>query len=287
MDLLFDFSRDGTAIPTKMSQAFGKIRHSIGRLAQRIRAIKEVVEDAHHLEDQNLLDVFEVALVPRYRPVERPQVDAHVNLSNVLTRMLRANETERHSRLLHLLAMLNDHTGLEQELRDRFDPKKPSPSVHAEVQMLHHFYENKRSFFAGDTYIATSKPACFCCKLYFRHHPAGHTEPDSHEKVYPNWGLTRLSKGVSDSGWPEQRALMTAVVGDLCKEVIREIERRRAAPLYGEHQDTLTALTASSHTLGDESSVSEDEGEDQQLGIVSDFGSEADSDGDSDGGVHI
>lgn len=289
MAQLLDLSRKANMIPIETAVAFGKVRHGIGRLAQRIRAVQEVIEDADGNLMESLLEVFEVAVVPCYRSVSRPQADGHTNLNNILKRMLGAHETQRHSQLLHYLSDLDKQTRLEEKLRDQFDPDKSRPSVHAEVQMLHHFYDNNRYFFYRDAFIGTSKPACFCCKLYFRHHPASYDEPESHQKVYPNWGPIGLPRGKDDQGWLEHRMLMNKVIDDLCKEVLRELERRRAAPgsHYDEHPDTITALTTSSHTLGDDSSDSEDEFEGQELDDLSDFQSEDDSDADSEGGIHI
>lgn len=267
--------------PTDIALVFRKVRHIIGRLAAYIRAVKEFIEDVSQMG--NLLDEFEVALVPQPASVRRLPADNHTDLSGVLKRMLRTEDT-RLPQLLEYLSDLDEQTRLEQDLRDRFDPGKPPPNVHAEVQMLHHFYDNGRKFFAYDNYIATSKPACFCCKLYFRYHPANYVEPDSHEKIYVNWGPILLTDGQKDRSHPifiEQRKILSSIITDLGKEVTNEIERRRTFSLHYEHQDTLTGLTASTYTLGGDSSDSLDE--------VSDGSVESDSETDSgsDGGAGI
>lgn len=286
MDLMFKLSgefHNGEAIvPITIAPVFRKVRHIIGRLAAHIRTVKEVIKDSHHLED--LLDVFEVALVRRPPCVPRLQADGHTNLSGVLKRMLKAQDT-RFPKLLNYLSRLDEQTNLEQELQDRFDPGKSAPCVHAEIQLLHHFYENNRVFYADDDFIATSKPACFCCKLYFRHHPASYVEPDSHEKIYANWGPICLAlqgrQGRDDPTWIEHRRVMNSVINDIGREVINEIERRRRAPFYHEHPDTLTGLTASMDTLGDDSSDSQSE----TWNEGNEFESERDSD--SEGGVEL
>ncbi|KAJ4392036.1 hypothetical protein N0V93_005657 [Gnomoniopsis smithogilvyi] len=283
MDLLLTLSGElgnGEAtIPTTIAPSFRKVRHIVGRLAAYIRTVEAVLDDMHHMGD--LLDVFKVAVVPRPTCVPRLQADAHTNLSGILTRMLRAQDPD-FTATFEYLSALDAQTGLESQLKDLFDPEKTSPSVHAEIQMLHHFYDNDRKFFAYDNYIATSKPACFCCKLYFRHHPADYVEPDSHEKVYTNWGpicLTSGSRGRRDDPhWIAQRKILNTVIADLDREVVNEIKRRRS---LAEHPDTLTELTASSQTLwGDSSDTLYDE-TDVSVG----FGSETHSD--SDGGAGI
>lgn len=75
-------------------------------------------------------------------------------------------------------------TGLEAELLAYYDPKKCKARVHAEVQMLERFYQRRLIFVDGDRFLACSKPAYLCCKLYFCYHPMGCVQPDSHEKAY-------------------------------------------------------------------------------------------------------
>lgn len=264
----------------KAAMLFRKARHAIGRLAAYVRAIKELLEDARRLE--SLLDVFEVAAVPRPTSVSRLQADDHTNLNGVLKRMTRARDP-RFPRLFAYLADLDAQTGLEDKLLGYYDQKKNSPFVHSEVQMLHHFYDSGLVFFAGDLYIATSKPACFCCKLYFRHHPAGYEEPDSHEKIYPSWGPISLPKGMHDPGWAGQRNVLGNVVSDLHKEVLKEIERRRQLPY---HPDTVTGLTADSRSWimdSDESSDFENGG--WADGHISH--TDSDSDTDSESGAKV
>lgn len=269
-------------VPVTIASAFRKVRHIIGRLAAHVRTVKEVIEDGHKLD--GLLDVFEVAVVPRPPCVARLQADSHTNLSGILGRMLEA----RDKRLPNFLAYLYDldqQTALEKSLHDQFDSTKAPPCVHAEVQMLHHFYDNNRRFFADDEYIATSKPACFCCKLYFRHHPASYVEPDSHEKVYANWGpicLPEIPRSRNDRAWIEHRKLMNSVINDIRKEVHNEIERRSKSPLYHEHQDTLTGLTTSSHTFGDDTSDSQSEAWADGNGFY-----ESETNSDSEGGATL
>lgn len=78
MKRLLDYSRDRTEVPVKTALAFRKARHIIGRLAQHIRAVKETIEDGCRLD--NLLDVYEVDVVPRPGSVLRSQADDHTNL---------------------------------------------------------------------------------------------------------------------------------------------------------------------------------------------------------------
>lgn len=271
-------------VPVKIASLFRKVRHLIARLAAQIRAVKEFIEDVCHMED--LLDAYEVAVVPKPACVPRLQADGHTNLRGILRRMLRS-EDMRFSVLFEYLSDLDEQTGLERQVKERFDSGKPPPCVHAEIQMLHHFYDSGRAFFADDNYIATSKPACFPCKSYFRHHPANYVEPDSHEKVYPNWGPIRLAQGPKrkdEPTWIEHRKVVQDVINDLASEVLNEIERRRRLPHYQDHPDTMTGLTGSSCILSHDSSDSSDSQNENSSGSNE---IESETDSDSTGGAEI
>lgn len=260
--------------------AFHKARHAIGRLAAYVRAVRQLLVDSRHLED--LLDVFEVAAIPRPPCVPRPEADGLTNLNGVLRRMLAINDA-RFPRFFAYLSDMDEQTGLEDELLKYYHSNKHAPCVHTEIQTLHHFYDRDLTFVGGDTYIAISKPACLACKVYFRHHPAGYEEPDSHEKIYPNWSPIFMANGQNEPGWIEHRNFLNNVIQDLRKEVLKEIERRRSISL--QHQDTLTGLTPSDHILGDGSSDSQDSEKTGGTGgtsaCISDF------DTGSEGGVAI
>lgn len=272
-------------VPVTIASLFRKVRHLIARLAGHIRAVKGIIEDVRHLED--MLDEFEVAVVPKPICVPRLQADGHTNLSGILNRMLGPADS-RYPLLLQYLSDLDEQTGLQRQVQESFDPEKAPPCVHAEIQMLHHFYDNGRRFFADDSYIATSKPACFPCRSYFRHHPANYVEPDSHQKVYPNWGPIRLADGPKrkdDPTWTEYRKVIQNVIDDLSREAINEIERRRRLPLHQDHPDTTTGLTASSYAPTDDSDSSDTQ--DEISSGSNEFDSETDTDTDSTGGAAI
>lgn len=273
-------------VPVKIASLFRKVRHLIARLAAHIRAVKEFIEDVRHMED--LLDEYDVALVPKPTCVPRLQADGHTNLRGILRRMMRS-EDMRFPVLFEYLSDLDEQTGLERQVQERFDPGKTPPCVHAEIQMLHHFYDSGRKFFADDNYIATSKPACFTCKSYFRHHPANYVEPDSHEKVYPNWGPIRLAQRPTrdDPSWIEHRKVVQNVISDLAREVLNEIERRRRPPSHQDHPDTTTGLTASSCALSDYSLDSSDFSDSQNENLSGSNELECETDSDSTGGAEI
>lgn len=216
---------DGST-PGSSALAFRALWHFIGRLASHVRVVKELVGDARRL--QALLRDCVVARVEAPTCTAPPRADTLTTLPDMLNRMVRASDPRR-AELQSCLALLDHRVGLEAALRaklagaGREDEEagsdngkrgrsrgrgRLSPRVHAEVQLLDHFHAHRLSFAADDRYIACSKPACFCCRLYFRHHPARCVEPDSHGNLHLNWGLARLRDGARDARWAEQRAVL-------------------------------------------------------------------------------
>lgn len=252
----------GAPHPESISVAFYRVRHIIGRLAAYTRSVKQLLDDGPHVDD--LLEVYEVSPVPVPSSVPLPPADEQTDLRGVMTRIFRlGSDDPRFEGSLGYLSHIDQQAHLEDKLVDFHSPERREPTVHAEVQMLHHFYDNGFAFAWADRFIATSKPACLCCKLYFRHHPAMCVEPDSHQRVWPNWGPVFLPPSRTEPSWTEQRDALISVSQDIRKEVILVIEQHQAISFA--HPDSLTGIT---YMMDAEFSESEDEqwdGDDEDL----------------------
>ncbi|KAJ3458305.1 hypothetical protein MRS44_012414 [Fusarium solani] len=166
--------------------------------------------------------------------------------------------------------------------------------VHAELQMLEFFHRDDRVFVENDRYIACSKLACLCCKLYFRHHPGFYVEPDSHQKVYTNWRPILLHKAEEDPRFLEQRALLGKVGRDIGNMLQDHIALQRTSVVL--QPDSITNITTSEDMSFDSSdfeyeSLGEYETDEEtapatEAGLKDDEES-SDSDGESQGGVTL
>ena len=65
-------------------------------------------------------------------------------------------------------------------LQTQFKDKDFRPRVHAELNLLEHFYRKRLPFLDDDLFIAYSKPACYYCYRYISLHPGGFVRPSSH-----------------------------------------------------------------------------------------------------------
>ncbi|KAL2677011.1 hypothetical protein Neosp_010778 [[Neocosmospora] mangrovei] len=280
---------DGAAI--EHAKAFKKVEHFVGRLADRIRVPKELVEDASRLG--TLLNSYRAAAIPAPAPAVVPPADGLSTLDLMAKRMLRHRDPKLKD-FQEFLAMLDEQMGLEDRVRTMYDRENDHPSVHAELQMLEFFHRGERVFFDNDRYIACSKFACLCCRLYFRHHPGRFVEPDSHQKVYTNWRPIILHEGSDDPLFLEQRAILSHVSEDISNLLETDIAIQRMNVIS--HPDSITNITATADSVFDSSEFEYESPQDYETDEettptteegLKDDREPPDSDGESEGGVAL
>ncbi|KAK5994461.1 hypothetical protein PT974_04936 [Cladobotryum mycophilum] len=224
--------------PQGRRSSFAGVRHYVGRLAYRIRAHRQLIKDAHDMH--HILDC-EVHPIDKVLSVPQPVPDNRTTMKGVINRMLKKDNPERVEIERVLLNM--DH---RDDWFAAFLNEYPrcQPQVHAEIQALEHFYKNRLRFVDDDRYIACSKPACLCCKLYFQYHPARMVIPESHQKVWISWGpplVVEFKAGDVESN--RQRDLMIRITDSIREDAIAQILRSSRPPPW--HPDSQTGLTES------------------------------------------
>ncbi|KAI0135714.1 hypothetical protein F4814DRAFT_444527 [Daldinia grandis] len=238
------YSGNGDVNIGKYPPPFAGVRHLLGRLASHVRAPKEVIEDS--LELGHLFDAYKVCLVNPPLSNPPPQADSLTELHSILKRMLPANDPKL-GEYAEGLASLDRKFQITKRIREEYDNKNFQPRVHAEVQILEHFYKNQLCYVGNDRYIGCSKPACYCCHLYFRHHKARPVEPESHQKIYLNWGVPALPEGSKSPGYNMQRDLMNKMLETIREDALAQIIRQAMPSKW--HPDSLTGITISTRAL--------------------------------------
>ncbi|KAL1597336.1 hypothetical protein SLS60_008920 [Paraconiothyrium brasiliense] len=160
------------------------------------------------------------AALKRMLPMDAPELEVYQQALSLMDKPFKISER-----------FINDYSDSKNKTR-----------VHAEVQVLHHFDQHDEEFAEGDKYIACSKPACFCCHLYFRHHPGGFVEPRSHHKIYLNWqppGMECAKIGKKN----QLRDILNLMIKDIRKDALGQIIKK-AAP-RGYHPDSITGISLS------------------------------------------
>ncbi|KAM5521556.1 hypothetical protein FOXYSP1_15447 [Fusarium oxysporum f. sp. phaseoli] len=207
--------------PQGTAETFRSVKHLVGRLAEKIRTPANLVNDSLLLRP--LLDSYEIRRVEAPVAAKIPMTDGLRNLDSIIRRMLPADDPR-----LEDLAISDD--------------EERQHNVHAEIQMLEEFHRNQRKFVAHDRYIACSKLACFCCKLYFKWHPGRFVEPECHQKTYLNWRPIDLPERVESKYWPDQRRVLANLSKELSNLVEEQIITQQQPTPW--HPDSITNITA-------------------------------------------
>ena len=220
---------------------FGLVRHYIGRLGHHIRAVKILVSCASRLAD--ILYSFKVCNISTpAKSASPPPVDGKTRLDSIIVRMLPAGSPDL-ERYQQALAEMDVKYELSRRFLDNYTNPNFLPRVHAEIQVLEHFHKNKLHFADADRYIACSKSACFCCLLYFRHHPEQFVEPASHRKIYLNWRPPDLDAVCDTISQNFQRDILNSMTRDIRREALYQIGQKMAPPAW--HPDSVTGITES------------------------------------------
>ncbi|KAI1413912.1 hypothetical protein F5Y13DRAFT_198320 [Hypoxylon sp. FL1857] len=220
------------------NHGFSNVHHYLGRLAAHVRRPKEVIEDSIALD--HLFDEYKIRVVQPRPSNERPKADSHTELHSILGRMVPSREPKL-GEYKEALTSLDQKFNIAKKVRDTYENDNFQPRIHAEIQVLEHFCKNKLSFIDNDSYVGCSKPACYCCHLYFQHHPSSPVVPESHQKIYLNWGLPDLPDGDQDPGYIPQRDLMNKMLERIRQDALEQI-KQKAGPLKT-HADSLTEFT--------------------------------------------
>lgn len=225
--------------PQGTAEPFRSVKHLIGRLAEKIRVPANLVHDSLRLEP--LLNSYEIRRVQAPIAAKVPMTDGLRNLDSIVRRMLPADDSRLKDMQVYL-GQLDGSMQLEDAIRAMYDDEEKQRNVHAEIQILEDFHRNQRRFVGNDRYIACSKLACLCCKLYFKHHPGRFVEPESHQKTYLNWRPIDLPRGWDSEHWPDQRRVLANLSKELSNLVEEQIVTQQQPTPW--HPDSITNITA-------------------------------------------
>jgi hypothetical protein len=228
-----------------IQDTFRLTRHYIGRLGHHFRAAQTLVLGARRIVE--IFDTFEVCGISTPAKYESPRyTDEKTRLDSIMVRMLPANCPDLKTYQQQLEEMDMKHQ-LSQRFLENYENPNFKPRIHAEVQVLEHFYRENLNFPDGDRYIACSKPACFCCLLYFRYHPGRFVEPESHCKIHLNWGFPDVDVG--EKGLDQtlvQTAILNSMTSDIRKDALEHIKQKAKSKRW--HPDSLTGISTSNYT---------------------------------------
>ncbi|EMC97243.1 hypothetical protein BAUCODRAFT_68347, partial [Baudoinia panamericana UAMH 10762] len=141
--------------------------------------------------------------------------DPKTTLSGALRRMAPPHQQHQVEELRERLQTLRDFD-FEHSFTETFDGERVSLSTHAEVFPMEHSYFQGLQVVANDRYIGSSRPSCYCCSLYMRHHGT----------AWIRWKLALLSRPDDDVIYKHTLFVMNRVVEHIRRDVMNEIEHR-------------------------------------------------------------
>lgn len=224
---------------------FAEFRHFVGRLGTHVQVVKILLAAAKRFptlfQDFNI----EIKNGPISPTLAVPPLGA-LTLDGIANRMV-ANDNELKQDIQGRLRLLDQKTivGLEEKVQEKYGEKGLKPRVHAELILLEYYYRNRESlhFYESDRYIGTSKPACYCCYLYFSEHPADPVQPATHKKIYLNW-LPPTSTPENQSPDPEivihELRMLNAMVRYVRKRTIDQLKQKTGGHRPQKHFDSNT-----------------------------------------------
>lgn len=251
--------------PKDKRSPFFLVRHYIGRLSHHIRAPRQLVEDSFHM--QQVLQTYTIMTVAPLAAYQPPLRGRHSNLRGIMNRMFHEHDVEKEYVEAGLM-YLHKVTGLFDKFLTFY--QRSDSYVHAEIKVLEHFYWSQLVFAGNDRFIACSKPACLCCELYFKHHPARIMTPSSHRKVWTNWSPPMVQDLTANKDmFMLQRRVMSRITHDIREQVINQVLQRTSQSPW--HPDSRTGITESFVSGVQEISIQD------QLSETSDIESGSDS----------
>ncbi|TGJ79301.1 hypothetical protein E0Z10_g9464 [Xylaria hypoxylon] len=241
-------TRGDLSVTDGQSVAIKDTLHCLGRLAHHIRAPQQIIEDvSSHPGLRNVLDEFKVDPIRPHLIIDRPHAEPDIHIYSIMNRMLPCGGFD--TRYKEAADSMNQRFDIVARFKEEYDNKNFNPLMHAEIQILEHFWD-KRQFFNDDRYIGCSKPACYCCHLYMQHHPSRCVVPQTSRKVYVNWGLRELPQGSQDAEYKHQRDRLNEMVKSIRNDALDQILRK--APAEPWHPDSQTGFTLRAPSVRDE-----------------------------------
>lgn len=242
--------RADTAIHHGNQQSpFRSAKHYIGRIAFHVKNVKVLLAAAARLPGL-VLDPQIVMIESPPSIVLPPPVRAKLKLDGIARRMVPSSQDSLFSELQASLEFLDHRFNVEQTVQEEYLEKRLKARVHAELIVLEYFFQRNQTlqYLDNDRFIGCSKPACYCCSLYIRMHPANVDPPNTHQKIYLNWLPPTSVSGVENPNSNlaiHEKAMLNGMVQSIRSRAIEQIRSQT-----GRRQrqfDSTTGETLSTH----------------------------------------
>lgn len=281
---------------------WGELRHAAGRLLSYLQGVNTLLSARKQWDC--LFHDFEVLWLPSSTALPNPISRKRVTSQEIVGRM--TSDPEKAAKYKRSAQDLQ-HMGLDTEIRDQAQDKNFCPIVHAEI--LNHdsiisdpdlksLHPSK--FFNGYRYIGSSKPTCRLCDYYFSVCADGIETRRTHRNIYANWRVPSVYEGQGDQAVKRREAVLNKMLVRIREDAFHNLddkvsERRQhdsfTDPTYdhgtsvrdtdGGNEDICDTLAQLTIEESDKNEPAPEARHDQE------GQTEADEDGDDEGGVRL
>ncbi|OAT07138.1 hypothetical protein BDBG_03235 [Blastomyces gilchristii SLH14081] len=227
--------------------ANGQLRHSkfqrlqelLKKLGKHVTCSRRLVNAANNLPREFTLG-FEVKhigpspLVPICLPPKKSSVEG------IIDRMIwdkQEQETIKEQLKQRRLRGLDE---IAQEINALRSVKT---QTHAELLLIDYIEQHEEIRVTNDKYIGCSKPACYLCHLYIRHHPGNYSLPDTSNKLYVKWRIPDIDPGDKDvkTELTEQaEEILDLIIQDIRRDFRNDLKRSRPRNMHADSSADMT-----------------------------------------------
>ena len=223
---------------------FEQLFYLLCKLGKHVHIANKLIDAAVSLS-HDFVDGFKIRHLTSSTEERLPLTPKEATVEGTIRRMF--SNTEEKNKFMNRLQFIWDPFELTQLLRKKRTTKT---RVHAELLLIDHFDSNGLEFLDGnDKYIGCSKPACYLCHAYIKHHPGRYTIPQSHQKLYVGWRVPDINS--QDPASAARLQIQDRIFLDLIKwvrdDITNDIESRTPRRPY--HADSTAGMTSTAKTL--------------------------------------
>ena len=219
---------------------FEQLYDLLCKLGQHVHIAKKLIEAAVSLS-QDFMEGFCINVLPSSKEQRLPLTPKEATIESTVGRMFSNPADQR--KFMDRLQFIWDPSELSEVLQKQHSTKT---RVHAELLLLDHFDTHELRFLDNDDkYIGCSKPACYLCYAYIRHHPGRYAVPPSHQKLYMGWRHPDIDCNAT-ARKAQQEQIMLKLIEWVRRDVATDIESRTKRLPY--HADTAGMSSLSKST---------------------------------------
>ncbi|PGH06505.1 hypothetical protein GX51_02329 [Blastomyces parvus] len=238
-------SLDSFAVNGQRCQSkFQRLQELLKKLGKHVTCSRRLVNAANSLPDEFALG-FEVKPIspstplPIGLPLKKSSVEAIVGLMTSDPPLREAIKEQLKGPYLGGLDTIT------QKINETLRSAKTQ--THAELLLINYMEQHEEISKTNNNYIGCSKPACYLCHLYIRHHPGKYSLPDTSNKLYVKWRIPDIDPGNKDaiSKLNEQaEKILEKIIQDIKTDFMNDLARSKPRNMHADSSADMTTTVA-------------------------------------------